>query len=273
MSITQSVRQSARAAGNSRPLELLTRAGFLGYGVLHLAVAWLALQIAHGRQARESDQSGAFMLLGQQPLGRFLLIFIAVGLAAMALWQLILAAVGHRQERGLGRAAERLASLGRTVIYAALAWSAQRVVANAAASGAEQQQQITARMLAHPTGRWLIGLAGLGILALGIGMAIYGALRKFEKRLRMAQMSAQVQRLATRLGQIGYIAKGVAFGIVGVLVISAAVNYDPAKSRGLDGALRSLDGKPYGTLLLLLIAVGFAAFGVYCFFQSKYRKV
>jgi hypothetical protein len=86
-------------------------------------------------------------------------------------------------------------------------------------------------------------------------------------------MSATTRMIAIRLGRLGYIAKGVAFGIAGLLVISAAVKEDAARSNGLDGALHALAGKAYGQVLLLAVALGFAAFGVYCFFQSRYRKV
>ena len=53
----------------------------------------------------------------------------------------------------------------------------------------------------------------------------------------------------------------------------AAVTYDPNKARGLDAALKTLAGHAYGVWLLVLIALGFAAFGVFCFAQAKYRKV
>ena len=71
----------------------------------------------------------------------------------------------------------------------------------------------------------------------------------------------------------GYTAKGVAYAIAGLLIVVAAVNYDPEKARGLDAALRTLRDQSYGPILLALMALGIAAFGVYCFFQSRYRKV
>jgi hypothetical protein len=95
----------------------------------------------------------------------------------------------------------------------------------------------------------------------------------FEKRLMIAQMSRRARRTAVRLGQVGYIAKGIAFAIVGVLLFQAATSHNPARSRGLDAALRLLVAQPYGPFLLILIALGLAAFGVYCFFQARYRKV
>jgi hypothetical protein len=272
-SLTHSVRRTAGAARRSGVLEMLTRGGFVGYGLLHLAVAWLALQIALGSAGEEGDQSGAFRVLLHQPLGRPLLVVIAIGLAAMAVWQLLEAAIGHRDERGGRRTAERVLSVARTVVYAVLAWTAWKVQSGTPTSSAGQQRQATAGILAQPAGRSLVVLAGLAVIAVGIGLLVYGAKRMFVKRLRVGQMSRRTRKVATRLGQVGYVAKGIAFGIAGLLLFGAAVNKDAAQSGGLDGALRTLAGRPYGQLLLIGIAAGFAAFGVYCFFQSKYRKV
>jgi hypothetical protein len=57
-------------------------------GVVHLLLGWLALQIAWGLSGRESaDTSGAMKTLADQPFGQVLLWLVAVGLAALALWQ------------------------------------------------------------------------------------------------------------------------------------------------------------------------------------------
>jgi hypothetical protein len=271
--VMNSARRTAGRARRSNVLEVLTRVGFIGYGLLHLAVAWLALQIALGHPSDEGDQSGAFRTLARQPFGRVILVVVIVGLAAMAIWQLLEAAIGHHDEHGASRTAERVASVARAIVYALLAFTAGKVVAGAPSSNASQQQNTTAGVLAHPAGRWLIALAGLAVVAIGVGLLVYGAKKKFERRLKIGQMSRQTRQIAVRLGQFGYIAKGVAFGIAGILLASAALKRDAQESRGLDAALRSLVGKPYGTVLLIVIAIGFAAFGVYCFFQSKYRKV
>ena len=272
-SMAQSARRTASRTRNSSLLKGLTRGGFVGYGLLHLAVAWLALQIAFRHASQEGSQSGAFQLLAHQPLGRPLLVVIAIGLLAMAVWQLLEAAIGHRDESGGRRVAERVFSAARTVIYGVLAWTAWRVQSGAPTSSANQQEQATAGILTHPAGRVLVVIAALVVLAVGIGMVVYGARRMFERRLYTGRMSYSTRRLVVGLGQAGYIAKGIAFGIVGLLVFGAAVRKDAGSSTGLDGALHTLAGKPYGQLLLIAVAAGFAAFGAYCFFQSRYRKV
>jgi hypothetical protein len=272
MTALNAATRTARRAGNHPALEAVTRAGLAGYGVLHLAIAWLALRIATGRPAGEGDQSGAFQVLAAQPFGRFLVWAIAVGLVAMAIWQLLEAVAGHMDEQGKRRVVERVVSLGRSVLYAALAWTAYRVVTGVPTSNAHQQQQATAGMLGRPGGPWLVGLAGLAVVAVGLVIVWYGGTRQFERRLRVAQMRAQTRRFAVRTGQIGYVVKGAAYAIVGVLLVVAAAT-SAHRSTGLDGALRTLAAQPFGTVLLLVVALGFALFGVYCFFQSRYRKV
>lgn len=272
MSLTSNAEATAARTANSRWLELLARAGFIGYGVVHLLFAWLALQIAFGNPAAEGDQSGALRTLAAQPLGKFLVGAIAVGMLAMAIWQALEASVGHRSE-GRDRTKERLLSAARTVVYLWLAWTAYKVVSNANSDSASQQEELTARLMQSSGGRWLIGLAGLVLAGIGVGMAIYGIKKKFLKRLKTGEMSPGALQLARRLGVAGYAARGAAFAVTGLLVVLAAVNYDPEKARGLDTALRTLRDQSYGPILLALIALGIAAFGVYCFLQSRYRKV
>ncbi|MGW4463528.1 DUF1206 domain-containing protein [Micromonospora sp. NPDC004704] len=265
--------RAASRAANSPALAALARAGFVGYGIVHLLFAWLALQIAFGKAADDGDQSGALRTLAEQPLGRFLVIAIAVGLLAMAIWQAFEAAIGHTEDRGRERVLERVASAGRTLVYLYFAWTAYQVFNHANSSSADKQQALTEELMASSGGRWLVGVAGLALAALGIGLVIYGVKKRFEKHLNTGQMSPQTRTLSRRLGVAGYSAKGIAYGIAGILLVTAAVKYDPDQARGLDAALHTLREQSYGTLLLSLVALGIAAFGAFCFVQARYRKV
>lgn len=273
MSLSHSAEATAARTADSRPLELLARAGFVGYGIVHLLFAWLALQIAFGRPAGTGDQSGALRALAAQPLGGFLVIATAVGLLAMALWQGLEAAVGHRAEQGGDRIAERVASVGRAMVYLYFAWTAFNVFRNAGSSNADRQEAMTARLMATGGGRWLVGLAGVVLAAIGVGLVVYGLTKRFEKHLRTGEMNPRTRTLSRRLGVAGYVAKGIAYGISGLLVIVAAVNYDAKRARGLDAALRTLREQSYGELVLALVALGIAAFGAFCFVQARHRKV
>jgi hypothetical protein len=226
-----------------------------------------------GQATGRADQSGAFRLLLRQPLGRVLLVIIAIGLAGMAIWQLLLAAVGHRALQGRSRTMQRVASAGRTLVYGALAWTAFAVWFGSNTSSSGTQQHATAGVLGDPAGRWLVGLAGLVVLAIGLGMIVYGVKRGFARNLKLGQMSQPVRRGIETLAVIGYVARGIAFAVVGLLLGDAALADSASRSQGLDGAIRMLAAQPFGGVLLGVIAAGFAAFGVYCFFQARYRKV
>ena len=60
------------------------------------------------------------------------------------------------------------------------------------------------------------------------------------------------------------------FGIIGVYVVLAAVQAQPSEARGLEGVLDLLARTPW---LLLLIAAGLAAYGIYNLVRARYRRI
>ncbi|GIF03544.1 DUF1206 domain-containing protein [Actinoplanes siamensis] len=272
-STASNVKYHASRAADSKPLEYLARGGFVGYGIIHLLFAWIALQVAFGGSGQESDQSGALQELARHSYGKTLLVIIAIGLAAMAIWQAFEAVVGESGEQNRTAVAERVLSGVRAVLYVYLGWMAVKVVQGANASMGDSYESKSSGLMQSTGGRWLVGLAGLAVLGVGIGIFVYGLRRKFTKHLNTQQMPASTRQPIVRLGMAGYLAKGTAYAIAGVLFVTAAVTYDPDKARGLDAALKTLAGHPWGVWLLVLIAAGIAAFGAYCFAQAKYRKI
>jgi hypothetical protein len=273
-SATSHVRSSASRAADSKPLEYLARAGFVCYGVIHLIFAWVALQVAFGNSSQESDQSGAFANLASKPLGKTLVIIVIAGMIALALWQAFEAAVGESGPQNKQAIVERVSSGIRVIVYLSFAWTGIKVLNGSSNSSQGDNQQKGASTLMDSTGgRWLVGFIGLVVIGVGVGLVVYGLKKKFEEHLKTQQMNATVRKTTRRLGMFGYSAKGVAYAIAGILVVVAAVTYDPDKARGLDAALKTLAGHSYGPWLLGLIALGIAAFGVFCFSQAKYRKV
>ena len=273
MSATSQARSTASRAANSKPLELLARGGFIAYGVIHLLFAWLALQVAFGNSSGETDQSGALQTIAQGPGGKFLMVLIIIGMAAMAIWQAFEAAIGESGPQDKTAMAERFISGCRAILYGYFAVLAYKVISGAQASQSQSQQSSASGLMGSGFGRFLIGLVGVVVIGVGVGLAIYGLKKKFEKHLMTGQMSGKVRRTVQRLGMAGYTSKGVAYAIAGVLFVSAAVTYDAEKAGGLDSALKALAGTPWGPWTLGLVALGIACFGVYCFFQAKYRDV
>jgi hypothetical protein len=271
MTATHSARATANQVGRSDTLKKLARFGFVAYGVVHALLAWLALQIAFGHPPKEGDQSGAFQFLADSGGGKVLLVLVAIGLIALCLWQIAAAAVGHTDEEGKRRIAERVFSGARAIIYGSLGYQAVKTIAGSGSSSAQKQQSATSGLLSSSGGAWLVGLIGVAVVGFGVGMAVYGLMKKFERK--MTGTDHKARETARWLGMAGYTAKGVAFAIVGGLLVFAAFTRDASKSRGLDQALRTLAEQPFGPWLLAVVAAGFLAFGIFCLFQARYRKV
>jgi hypothetical protein len=268
---------SAGRAGNSDALEHLARIGLIAYGVVHLLVAWLALQLAWGGGGGSADQSGAMATLASKPFGKPLLWVLAIGLIALAVWQLAELLRHVPGLRSSGEAKKKavtgsVKSVAKAVVYAVLAVTAIRFASGGGQSSSGQQQQTVAGVFGWPAGRFLVGVAALVLIGIGVYHVRKGVTKHFLKEIDTAKASASQRRVIERLGQVGYPAKGVALALVGVLLGWAAVTFDPAKASGLDGAMRTLLDAPFGKVLLTLVALGIAAFGVFAFFRARYPE-
>jgi hypothetical protein len=262
---------SARRASDSRPAQWLARLGLTARGVLYILIGVVAILVAIGQGSHEADQSGALQLLASQPYGLVALWLLFVGFAGYALWRLSEAVFGVTGE-GNG-AGPRLKSLVRAVLYAIFAVLTVKVITGQQASQASQQKDLTATVMHHTGGRWLVGIVGVAIVIAGLALVLEGIRRKFMKYLRTGEMSPQTRRAVERLGMIGTTARGLVFALAGVLVIDAAVEFKPSKAGGVDKALLTLRNQPFGEFLLILAAAGLIAFGVYGLAEARWRRV
>jgi hypothetical protein len=269
---------TARQAGNSDTLEHLARVGLIAYGVVHLLVAWLAIQLAwFGGGGESADQSGAMSTLADSPIGKPLLWVVALGLIALAAWQAAevfrwksgWSASGKQRTKALRKSGNALI---KAVIYGALAVLAIRFATGSGQSSSSSQQQTTAGVFSWPAGQWLVGAAGLVLIGVGAWHVRKGINKHFMKQIDTSEASPSAVRLVTRLGQVGFPGKGIALAGVGALLIWAAVTFDPSKARGLDGALHAILELPFGQILLTLVALGIAAFGAFCLVRARYPE-
>lgn len=269
-----SAADKAEELGDSAPVEAFARLGLVAYGVVHLLIGWTALAIAWGGSpGRAADGSGALKTLAVQPFGQGLLGLVAAGLVALALWQAGEAAWGYRDREGVKRARKQIAGLGKAAFYLALGVSAASVALGGGTSSSKAQQERTSGVLSWPGGRTIVIVAALAIVGIGLAHLRRGLVKSFRKELDCLAMSPQALEGATRLGQVGYVAKGIALGVVGGLVGYAAWTFDPEKSRGLDGALRTIFEQPGGGVLLTAVAGGLMAFGLFAVVQARYRRM
>jgi sulfite exporter TauE/SafE len=271
--LSDSAEDAGQQAMASKPFRILLTVGLVAYGVVHVLVGWIALQLAWsgltGGDNQEASQQGALAEVASKPFGAVALWIIAVGLFALVIWQVVEAIWGHRDRpQGFKRVRKRLGSAGRAIAYAVVGAAAVRTATGSSGSSGNKEEGWTARLLALPFGRILVVAVGITIIVLGVRLVRRGVKKKFTEDL-----VGGISQGVVRLGQIGYIVKGIAYAIVGCLFGWAAITYDADKAGGLDEALRTVNGAPFGSALLTLMALGLICFGIYCFVWARYPRV
>jgi hypothetical protein len=267
---------SAGAAGHSfvqsRAFEGLSRAGFVARGLIYGIIGILALKLALGHGGKLTNQQGAMRTVAHQPFGTLLLVVLAVGLGGYALWRLVRAAIGHGPE-GRDDPIDRVAALASGIVYGGLCVLAVEIVLGAHGRSSASPKKATAGVLGWSHGKWIVGIAG----AVMIGVALYqgyrGISKKFLDDSKTGEMGPHVKVAIGWLGTVGHLARMVVFGLVGIFLIKAAVDFNARDAVGLDGALAKIVNRPYGPLALGVVAVGLVAFALYSLSDARYRKI
>ena len=255
---------------------VLARAGLVAKGLSFGIVGFLALKLALGDGGKTTSRQGALQSLAHHSYGKVLLILLACGFAAYALWRFVQAFAERGDSSSEAKTwGKRAGYVGRGLIYAGLTFSAAKIVAGAGGGQSQNQKahKTAALALSWPAGKWLVGAAGLAIIAAGLWNLYRGITRNFEKKWRTGQMGATARRWGGRVGMAGHLARAVVFSLIGIFVIKAAVDYNPRDAIGLDGALQKLAHASYGPYLLGVTAAGLICYALYCLVDARYRDV
>lgn len=264
----------AREGGDSATLEFLARIGLIAYGVVHVVIGILASQIAWGASTKENaDLTGALRTLGDQPLGGVLLWIAAIGLVALALWQASEALFGHQRRDGYERVRMRVTSGVKALFYAALGASAVAISLGNGSLGSQSKEEAISGVLAWPGGTVVVVVAGLIVMGIGVAGVIQGVTMYFRQKLDTSSISAGARVALERLGQTGYIVKGLVLLLVGGMVGYAAMTFDRKQASGLNDAVSAILAQPFGRVLLTALALGFAAFGLFTIGSARYRRM
>jgi Domain of Unknown Function (DUF1206) len=267
---------SAEAVGESfvqsRAFELLSRAGFVARGLIYAIIGILALKLAFGHGGKLTDQKGALHTVAQQPFGKVLLTLLAIGLGGYSLWRLVRAAIGHGPE-GSDSGFDRVAAFASGIAYGVMCFLAVEILLGAGGGSGGSVKKSTAGVLGWPAGTWIVGIAGVVLIGVALYQGYRGITQKFLDESKVEEMGPQVKKWISRLGTFGHLARMVVFGLVGIFVVKAAIDYKPSKAVGLDGALAKIVHHSYGPFLLGIVATGLIAFAVYSLSDARYRRI
>jgi hypothetical protein len=263
---------AVNGATQSRALEWTARAGYPISGVLHLLIAYMIVRVALGFGG-DADQTGALATLASSGGGALPLWIVAAGLVALAMWRLAETLLGvhpgectdaHKRESPIG---SRLKAFGLALVYCAVAFMAVQFALDIETQSSGMTVGLSARLMQTDVGKAVLMLAGLVMAIIGAYYVHKGATRRFLNDL------TERSRPMTVLGVFGHVAEGSVLCAAGLSVMVATYVSDPAKATGLDAAVQSLGHAPFGTAILLVAAMGFAAYGLYSFALARYSRM
>jgi hypothetical protein len=261
----------------SRGVELLGRVGLVGYGMVHLLVGVIAVQIALGGPSAaggQADQQGALATIAAEPLGLVLIGVIVLGLVAFGIWHGLAAVTGFRWASGWDRTQKRIGSGARALaVFGVAVLGIRLLVTGSSGSSTGGSQQATAGLLALPAGRVLVGLVALVVAVAAIATCWTGVRRDFLEELDSSRLPPWSRTPFVWVGVAGHVLRAVAFGVMAVLFATAALTANPSRAGGLDAALKTLAEQPFGPFLLIVVAVGFVSFGLYLFGEARARRI
>lgn len=261
--------KAQRHAGkaNEHPaVKMMARGGFIVMGVLHILIGWIAFRIATGSGGEEASNSGALGTIADAPGGQILLWVAVAALATLALWRLTQLFLGEElKDKAKGGVL--------FVVFSSLAFTTATFARGGSTSDGDTATDVTATVLEQPWGAALVIIAGLVVLGVGLYSIYNGATKRFKEDLEAGTGSGNVGTAIVGAGMAGYIARGIAFAILGILIVVAGWKSDPEQAAGLDAALRTLGEQPFGSVLLIIIGIGLALYGLYSIARARYIEM
>lgn len=269
----ENVERAAENVTEHPVFENIARGGFVMSGLVHVLIGAIALRMALGGSSGEADQGGALGAVASAPGGVILLWIGGIAMAVLVIWHLAEAWFGARwKDDTKDRVAHVVRTLGKAVVYGALAVTALRFAAGGSSDSGQQTSELTAGLMGSALGRIAVVVVGLVVIGIGCYHVYKGASRGFEDDLRIPR-GQKVARAIVVTGVLGYIAKGIALLGVGLMFGWAGLGADPEKATGLDGALQSMAALPAGGIMLAVVGIGLILYGLYAVLRSRYAPM
>lgn len=272
----RAARRETRKLEDSRLVRWLVRTGFVSRAITYGVIGGLALAMAlgAGTMGATPNQQGALALIARSGPGRAALVVICAGLLAYALWKLGQGIFGRGPEGG-GSADlwDRIANLAGGVVYVGFFLLAIRVLTGSSGNSAAEPRRATAGILGWSGGQLIVGIGGAALIAISLYQLYDAARGKFADGVKLSQMAPAERMVFMLLGYVGLAARAVVFGLVGYFLLRTAIDFDPKKAVGVDGALARLHHQPLGPEALGLVAVGLLTFSAFSLLEARYRRL
>lgn len=252
--------------------EKFARFGLISKGVVYVLMGSLSVLAAFGLSQQSGDKAGAFKLIYEQPFGRVILTVIALGLFGYVMLRFFQAFMNTKHKsKDFKGALSRIGYGLSGLVYLGLgAYAIRLALAGATGGGGDSRQFIVSKVFQYPGGEYIVGAAALIGIGVGIHQMARGVTGKFMKHVNLYKSDMKDTFKTT--GTIGYISRGLVLGIIGYFLLHAALVSNPSEAQGTGAAFDFLQNK-FGSVMMAIVAVGLAGYGLFCFVKAKYQRI
>jgi len=258
-------------------IKKLARLGFYTKGFLFIVIGLLAIFVAIGeRGAKIADATGALTRIAGERYGKIILIVFVVGAVGHGAWNILRGAADvDNAGKSLQGIIKRAIAAGIGFFYLFLAYTGWTIIntAQIAENTPAMQKTLTAILLALPLGAIFVGLIGLIVIGAGVHECYSGVTGKYQETFKLYKLDDRNLTVISILGFLGFVARGLIFGLMGYFFIIAAIDSNPNEAVGIDGALLTLSNSYFGKTVLFVTAVGLVCHGFLSLYEARYRRI
>lgn len=269
---TQKASMSATAVlhQHRRPIEKAARAGYVARGAVYLIIGYFAFKAAYSTGQAMGSKEAILTVFGSIG-GVLLLAVLVLALLAFSLWRFLQAGLDpDHHGTGPKGLVVRGGLLASGVSYAALAlFAATLAVGAGSGSGGGLMHEGLGMAFEAGFGRALTLAAAAVMFGAGATHIVKGVTAGFEKYMQFPASRSWLKQVC----QIGLVARGATFLLLGFLIFTGAASYAGGETPGLGTALDAMGDWQFGWAFLAATGLGLMAFGVYALAQARYRRI
>lgn len=255
----------------------IAKLGLAAKGVVYCLIGMLAFMSAFqlgGQTSQKSNTTGVFRFIMEQPAGKIILAVIVVGLLCYSIWRFVQTFLDTENKGSrAGGLAKRFTYFFSGLTYLSVFYfSLKFLLSNGNSSGSNSNQDLAKNILEQPAGQWLLGIAAVIMLGIGIYQIWYGNSEKYRKHVNYQELDRKASGSLLRAGKIGFISRGIVWLVIAFLFSKAALHNRSSEAGDTSSAFSFIQQSSYGTYLLAALGLGLICYGVMNFIRAAFEK-
>lgn len=259
--------------------------GFFMKGIVYVILGTLTFMAAFDWGGDVSSRNNVIQFLLDLPLGKALIGVASLGLFAYSLWrfyQTLMRPKGKPGGKKIKSIFKKVRYFYSGILYGTIAYSfAKPLISELSGNGEAQVEdnnngdEKTAlwELLSMDWGKALLWVLAAIIAGQAIQQFYIAYTAGYMKKIDNYPSVKHEYDFIKRSGRMGYIARGVVFGILSFFIVQVILQHNADAYKGTEGALQYLLTLSYGTWLLGAVALGLTLYGLFNVMVARHANL